>query len=143
MSRVEVRLTGPGTTRVDHPDTGATLETASAPELGGPGGSFSSTDLVAAALGSCIASSLQPVAAREGLADSDLAIEVIKTLATGPRRIGRLDVRVTVARPLTDPQRRKLLATARSCAVHRSLGSSVDVEIALRDSGAGEGRGRR
>lgn len=131
MSETEIQLTGHGRCLVRHVESGQTVELASPPEYGGRGGSFSSTDLVAAALGSCVATSLQVVATREGIPDSEISVRVFKTLSERPRRIGSLQVVITVARPVSVAQRRKFLAVAKTCPVHRSLNTDVSLEFIL------------
>ena len=65
MSTIQIRLSGPGSCRVAHVPSSAEIPTESPPEYGGRGGSFSATDLVAAGLGACTATSVQGVLARE------------------------------------------------------------------------------
>lgn len=134
MSTIEVRLEGTGRCEVRHRESGAMLHTEAPPEYGGGGRSFSATDLVAAGLGACVATTLQAVAGREDLAAESFTVEVSKQLARQPRRISRLEVHISCAQPLTDQQRRKLLAAARTCPVHRSLDSDVEVVIKLTSS---------
>ena len=116
-----VELTSPTTTRIAHTHSRAVLETAMAPEYGGPGGAFSSTDLVAAALGSCIATNLGPLAERHGVPLDSIKLAVSKQLTPPPKRIGRLEVTVQVKSPLSAELRARFETAAASCTVHRSL----------------------
>ena len=116
-----VELTGPTTTRIVHTHSSAVLETAMAAEYGGPGGAFSSTDLVAAALGSCIATNLGPLAERHGIPLDRIKLAVRKQLTPPPKRIGRLEVTVQVNTPLSTELRGRFESAAASCTVHRSL----------------------
>ena len=121
MADLIVELTGPTTTRIAHTHSSAVLETAMAPEYGGTGGAFSSTDLVAAALGSCIATNLGPLAERHGIPLGALRLAVHKHLTPPPKRIGRLEVTVQVTAALTAELRARFENAAASCTVHRSL----------------------
>ena len=121
MADLIVELTGPTTTRIAHAHSSAVLETAMAVEYGGTGGAFSSTDLVAAALGSCIATNLGPLAERHGIPLDAIRLAVRKQLTPPPKRIGRLEVTVRISTPLTADQRARFESAAASCTVHRSL----------------------
>ena len=131
MTDIQVHLTGHGTRLATHGPSSVAIETRVPTELGGPGGTFSCTDLVATGLATCIATSVQALASREGVADSEIAVRVSKRLSERPRRIAALSVQITIERALTDRQREKILRVARTCPVHRSLSPDVDVEIEL------------
>lgn len=131
MTTVRIELLDTTRCRAVHEATGSVLETDAAPEFGGGGTTFSSTDLLAAALGTCIGSSIAPIAAREAIPLDKVTIEVGKQLERHPNRIVRLRVDIRFALPLTDSQLRKLRNAAHTCVVHRSLADSVDVEIEL------------
>jgi putative redox protein len=112
-----------------HARSGATMNSAMAPEYGGPGGAFSSTDLLAAALGSCIATSLGSVAERHGIPLDSLQLVVRKELGHQPRRVTRLAVDVLCDRPLNSDLIARLERAAESCTVSRSLHPDLDVPI--------------
>jgi putative redox protein len=121
VSDLTVELTSATTTRIAHAHSSAVLETAMAPEYGGTGGAFSSTDLVAAALGSCIATNLGPLADRHGIPLNAITLTVKKHLTPPPKRIARLGVTVRVTAPVADDLRDRFERAAESCTVHRSL----------------------
>ncbi len=121
---------------VEHLPSGARLEVRTAPEYGGPGGAFSATDLLAAALGSCIATSLAPVASRHGIAPESLSLLVVKELRNAPKRVGRIAIIVRLPRAVEPLLLRKLERAAASCPVHRSLSGEVTVEVRF-EAGAG------
>lgn len=126
---VTVELLDTARCRVTHRESGRGLETAVAPEFRGPGGRFSSTDLVAAALGSCIGSSIAPVAARHGLPMDAVRIDVDKQLAVSPRRINALTVHVRLGQAIGDDLQVRLERAAATCPVKASLDPMVHVEI--------------
>jgi putative redox protein len=121
LTEIVVELTGAATTRITHGPSGTVLESAIAQEYGGPGGAFSSTDLVAAALGSCIATNLGPVAERHGIDFGRFELRVTKQLSAQPKRITRLAVRIRVTGAVPADLRQRFQAAAHSCTVHRSL----------------------
>jgi putative redox protein len=129
LSDLIVELTSPTCTRITHAHSSAVLLTAMAPEYGGTGGAFSSTDLVAAALGSCIATNLGPLAERHGIPLGAIRLTVRKQLTPPPKRIGRLEVTVQVNTPLSAELRTRFESAAASCTVHRSLHPDLVCEL--------------
>jgi uncharacterized OsmC-like protein len=121
LSDLVIHLTGVASTRIMRAGTGDWLHCAMAPEYGGPGGAFSSTDLLAAALGSCIATNLAPVADRHGVPLDALIVRVRKELGQQPRRVTRLDVEIQSDRWLSPDLVARLRRAAASCTVSRSL----------------------
>ena len=129
MSRVHVQIEEIGRCQARHEESGATLVTEISPAYGGSGQRFSSTDLVAAALGTCIGSSIDRVADRAGLPLSALSIEVEKSLSSAPRRIARLAVTVRIAAPVDPATLTKLERASHACVVHRSLHPETEVSV--------------
>ena len=92
----------------------------------GKGESFSPTDLVATALGTCIATTMAIVAERHEVELKGTTVEVSKEMADAPRRIGRLTTKVHIPLPPDHPQRELLEKTALGCPVHRSLAAEME-----------------
>ena len=121
---VQINLTYDGGLRTSavHGPSGAQLTTDAPVDNHGRGEAFSPTDLVAAALGSCMATVMGIVAARKGIILEGMKISVGKTMsATPPRRIAQLDVLIQMPLPADHPDRALLEATAHACPVHQSL----------------------
>ena len=119
-------------TLIRHATAGAEIRTDVSPEYGGSGQAFSSTDLVAAGLGSCIATNLSKMLPRHGLPLESMQISVGKRLTTAPpKRIAALTVIIDLDRPVEEGVRARLLRAAHLCAVHRSLHPEVEVSIEL------------
>ena len=96
----------------------------------GRGESFSPTDLVATALGTCVATIMGIVAERNELDLSGMRIHVTKKMVADPvRRIGRLAVTVSGPSSISEKDRRRLESAARHCPVHKSLHPDVDAPI--------------
>lgn len=131
MSTIEIGLAGGGTCDVRHRESGARMQTSKAPEYGGRGDGFSSTDLLAAALGSCIASNLEPVALRHGVPLDAIRLTVYKRLGTMPKRIVALTVRIEIDAGLDRAVYTRLERAAHQCVVHRSLSKDVEMTIEL------------
>lgn len=104
-----------------HTPSGASQRTAAPVDNKGDGSSFSPTDLVAAALGSCAVTTMAIVAEREGIPFDSAAFVVEKHMRSGPRRIERLPLRIRMPGGLSEDQRGILENAARTCPVERSL----------------------
>lgn len=123
-----------GSCSVLHQQSGATLITDSPPEYGGRGKSFSATDLMAAALGVCIATNIDAVAVKYEIPLEAVEIKVQKTLSKSPKRIASLSVQIFINVPLPLEVLRRLQNAAKNCAVHRSLHPELKVEISFVDT---------
>lgn len=131
-SIVEIRPMGGGDCVVRHAPSGAEMHTSRSPVYGGRGSSFSSTDLLAAALGSCIATDLEPVAERHGVTPESIIVRVTKALTVRPKKLRSLEVEVEVSGTVADGVLVRLERAAQHCLVHRSLHGDIDVRITIR-----------
>ncbi len=100
----------------------------------GRGESFSPTDLVATALGSCEMTLMGIVAKRNNLDLEGTRVHVLKEMVQQPvRRIGalRVTVRVPAAKvaALSEVDRGKLEQAALHCPVHKSIHPDIDAPI--------------
>jgi len=123
------RYTGKLGTELVHGPSGTVLRTAAPADNQGDGSSFSPTDLVAAALASCIVTTMAIVAEREGISFADVTFRVEKHMIPQPRRIGAVPVVVHMPAGLTPEQRQKLERVAHTCPVHRTLLEDVDKTV--------------
>lgn len=112
-----------------HGPSGTRLTTEAPADNGGRGESFSPTDLVATALGSCMMTLMALVADREKIDLRGATVRVQKHMSADPRRIGRLPVAFRLPRALTEEQRTKLENAARACPVHKSLHPDIDAPV--------------
>jgi len=99
---------------------------------GGRGEAFSPTDLVATALGTCMATVMGLIAAQNGLDINGLQIQVRKDMAADPvRRIGTLTARLVFPAgcKLSASDRAELEAAAKTCPVRQSLHPNVQVPV--------------
>lgn len=113
-----------------HGPSGNICETDAPVDNNGRGETFSPTDLVATALGSCMATIMGIVAARKEIDLTGMKITVAKHMSTElPRRIAKLDVRIEVPLAGTHPDRKLLENAALTCPVHQSLHPEIEVPI--------------
>ena len=109
-----------------HEPSGALIRTAAPVDNQGDGSSFSPTDLAAAALGSCMITTMAVVAAREGIPFERGSFSLEKHMRSGPRRIDRIPVRIHLPASLKEDQRRRMEEAALGCPVHLSLLEAID-----------------
>jgi putative redox protein len=115
-----------------HRPSSKTLITDAPTDNGGNGASFSPTDLVATALGSCVLTILGLVSERHDLDLSGCHVTVTKEMIQRPvRRIGglRTVVQIPADRIIESAMRERLEAAARKCPVHQSLHPEIDAPI--------------
>jgi len=134
--RIDVRYEGGLRTRAVHGPSGTELITDAPVDNRGQGRSFSPTDLLGTAVGTCILT-LMGIAAQDrgfDLAGATASVEK-HMLATPRRRIGRLVVDIAVPQDPGPEGRRVLEAAARGCPVSASLAPDVAVELTFRWGG--------
>lgn len=131
MSRLQIELLGKGDTAITHVESGARIRSSKSPAFGGSGAAFSSTDLLAAALGSCIATNIEPVAERHGVRLDRIRLTVDKQLSASPKRLEAMAVAVTVSGDTVPDVLLRFERAADLCLVHRSLAPHVRVDIRI------------
>lgn len=117
------RDTGPLRFAVDLPG-GRTIVTDEPPELGGEDTAPTPQQLVAAALASCVATTIQMYAQRKGWELDGVRVDVEYDLDPRPRRA---TVRLHLPGGLSEAQRERLHEVAARCPVSRALAEGVAV----------------
>lgn len=112
-------------TVLQHGPSGMELRTAAPVDNQGDGSSFSPTDLVAAALGGCMLTTIAIVAERSGIDISGAHFVLEKHMRSDPRRIDCIPIRVHLPVALGRDDRTKLERAALGCPVHASLHPDV------------------
>jgi putative redox protein len=128
---VQIDIEYQGDLRCDavHQPSGTHLKTDAPKDNMGKGESFSPTDLVATALGSCMMT-LMGIAARSLNVDlKGTRITVQKEMVANPRKIGKLAVKIVIPAKVTDEQKQKLEQAALTCPVHHSLHPDVQKPV--------------
>jgi putative redox protein len=115
--------------RLVHGPSGEVLITEAPKDNGGEGKSFSPTDLVAAAFGACVITTIAIVAERSGISVQGMRMSVEKHMRQEPRRVGSMPLIVHLPAALSEQDRRKLEAAGRACPVHKTLHPEVEAEI--------------
>jgi uncharacterized OsmC-like protein len=113
-------------TQAKHLQSGNTIITDAPLDNNGKGEAFSPTDLVCAALGSCMVTIMGIVAEREGVALEGLSWEITKIMQASPRKIEEVIVDFTWSNPVEDQSfLQKLKNAARTCPVALSLDPAI------------------
>ena len=130
MVRLESIYEGGLRCRAAHGPSGTTLVTDAPADNHGKGESFSPTDLVATALGTCMMTIMGIVAERHGIDLVGMKAETVKEMTQSPpRRIASLRTRLTIPLPADHPQRAALEQAAHTCPVHKSLHPDIDAGV--------------
>src|SRR5438067_8758616 len=122
MVNVSIKYTGDLHCDAVHGPSHAKISTDAPTDNKGKGESFSPTDLVATALGTCMSTILAMAAREHGLDVKGMTVSVSKEMSKGaPRRIVALPSEVHIPLPANTPQRALLETAALNFPVHNGL----------------------
>ena len=109
-------------TEVTHLRSGNRIITDAPPDNNGKGEAFSPTDLTCASLNSCMMTLMGMLAEREGINLEGLKSEIVKVMASNPRKIAEIHISFYHKNlDATDLQKEKLKRAALTCPVALSL----------------------
>lgn len=133
MVRIEMKYEGGLRCYAVHGPSGSAITTDAPVDNHGRGESFSPTDLVATALGTCMATIMGIVADRHrwDIAGTTISVEKGMT-AELPRRIAKLTVRCQGPGGLDEAATRALEAAAHGCPVRLSLLPAIEIPVEFR-----------
>lgn len=132
MVEINVEYQGGLRSTALHGPSGCELTTDAPKDNHGQGESFSPTDLVATALGTCVATIMGIYAQRHDIDLKGMKIHVEKHMSEdAPRRIVRLPVTIQVPIQLEDRHRKAIETAAGHCPVHQSLRADIDAPLAF------------
>jgi putative redox protein len=117
-------------TEVTHLKSGNKIITDAPLDNNGKGEAFSPTDLTSASLSSCMMTLMGMLAEREGIDLTGLRSEIVKVMASNPRKIA--EVQITFTHPAlqaTDVQKEKLRRAAMTCPVALSVSEALKQTI--------------
>ena len=130
MVKIDVNYEGELHCKATHGPSGTELFTDAPKDNQGRGESFSPTDLVATALGSCMLTVMGILARTLNINIDGSTARVEKEMsATAPRRIKRLTVNIHVPHALSQEDREKFERAAHTCPVHKSLHPEIEVPL--------------
>jgi uncharacterized OsmC-like protein len=127
MVSISIKYDGDLHTSATHGPSDAQLATDAPTDNLGKGEAFSPTDLVATALGTCMATTMGMRAQEQKVDLRGMTISVQKEMSHDPpRRIVGLPSEVHIPLPPDCPQRELLEQTALNCPVHKSLPPEIN-----------------
>jgi putative redox protein len=130
MVEISIEYLGQLRCQATHGPSGTKVVTDAPVDNMGRGESFSPTDLVATALGTCMLTIMGIVAQRDGIDLAGTRVKVTKEMVVAPvRRIGRLTVAFHVPARLSEADQSKLQKAALACPVHKSLHPEVEIPV--------------
>ena len=133
MVQIDIHYDGELRCSAVHGPSKETLSTDAPKDNEGKGESFSPTDLVATALGTCIATTMGIYARRKEIALEGLSITVKKVMSKdAPRRIVCLETQIVMPMESTHSEARILERVAHTCPVHQSLAAEMEKPITFR-----------
>ena len=112
-----------------HEPSGAKIATDAPKDNNGRGALFSPTDLVGAALGSCMLTVMAIAAERDGVSLNGSRVNVEKEMSATPRKIAKLNVVLHMPQNLPTDYRRKLEDIAHNCPVKLSLNPDLQIPV--------------
>ena len=137
MVKIQFQYEGDLRCAAVHTPSGVRLMTDAPVDNQGRGESFSPTDLVATALGSCMLITMGIVARRHDWKLDGATAEVVKNMVSDPvRRIGELTVVLRIPGAFDERARTTLERAAYTCPVHRSLHPDVAIPVRIEWTGA-------
>lgn len=121
MATVETVYLGDLRTEATHLQSGEKIITDAPTDNHGKGEYFSPTDLVAAALGSCMLTIMGLAAKTHGIDIDGTKLSITKVMTAEPRRIGEIIIDVTLPSDYSDKEKKILERAAATCPVAHSL----------------------
>ena len=113
-----------------HTPSGTDLNTDAPKDNQGRGKSFSPTDLVATALGTCMLTVMGIMARTLNIDIAGSTATVEKEMTTAPpRMIKSLNVKIHVPHSISPENKQKLERAAHTCPVHQTLHGNVQMPI--------------
>jgi putative redox protein len=130
MVQIDSKYEGQLRCSATHGPSGTSMQTDAPKDNMGKGETFSPTDLVATALGTCMLTTMGIVAQRNNIVMTGASVTVTKEMVSQPsRRIGGLGVTITVPGTFSDDDRRRLENAALTCPVKKSLHPDVQIPV--------------
>ena len=131
LVRIDIDYQGDLHCSAVHGPSGRTLETDAPVDNHGRGESFSPTDLLATALGTCMSTVMGILARERGYDLEGMTVRVIKLMTPPPRRVAKLEVTLDIpaerAEKIDATGRADLERRANECPVRLSILPAIDV----------------
>lgn len=114
--------------KIIHGPSQSQIETDAPKDNHGRGENFSPTDLLGAALGSCMLTVMAIWGEQNGLDFSKCSFEVAKEMTSNPRRVASLPISLKLPSAANAEQQEKLQELAHNCPVKLSLNPEIKIQ---------------
>lgn len=131
MSKYTVKYGDKGRCRIVHQLNKTEIVTDLPPEYGGAGRSYSSTDLVTAAVGSCYFSTIEDMLQRNHYDLDEVTLEVAKHLSHQPKQLKAIDMQLNLPKQPSEKLYKQLGKAINLCPVKRSLSKGITVSVII------------
>lgn len=131
MVNITSKYTGKKHCEAQHGPSGAILETDAPKDNQGLGETFSPTDLMATALGTCILTTVAIFAEKENVSIEGAEATTEKVMTPPPRKIASLKTVVKFPKSIPEEFKQKIPAIAETCPVKRSLHPDVQALVEI------------
>lgn len=132
MVRIQAIYSGAKRCKAQHEPSQSFLETDAPKDNQGLGESFSPTDLLATALGTCILTTIAIVAERDGISVVNSRMSVEKEMSAAPRKVASLKTIIELPKSIPEDYRLKIETSGNNCPVRVSLHPDVNIPIEYR-----------
>lgn len=130
MTTVKTIYQGELRTEAVHVASGVKITTDAPVDNQGKGESFSPTDLLAASLGSCMLTIMGIAARTHGFNIDGTQVEILKKMASDPRRVSGIEVKFDFPEINYDSRVRKIIEKAAlTCPVALSLHPDIEQKV--------------
>ena len=130
MSDFKIEYKGDLSTEIIHIESGSKISTDAPKDNNGLGRTFSPTDLVASAVGSCMLTIIGIAAKTNDIVIEKMSAEVSKTMSKNlPRRISEIIVLISIFGTFDSKSRTIIERSAKHCPVHKSVNLNIQINF--------------
>lgn len=116
---------------MQHEKSAVTIKTDAPTDNNGKGESFSPTDLLAAALGSCMLTIIGIKANSKNISIGSPSYSIKKIMAADPRRVSRIEIKINFEEDIKEQDRVYLEKEALNCPVALSLSNQLKQDVSF------------
>lgn len=127
-----ITYTGNLRCQAEHIQSGSVLESDAPTDNRGKGEKFSPTDLLCVSLTTCMLTTMALKANDLEVNLQDAKADVTKHMLSDPRRIGKIEVSVTLPAGANERDKKVLESTGNNCPVVKSLHPAIELVIDYR-----------
>ena len=127
-----ITYTGNLRCRAEHIRSGTVIESDAPTDNRGKGEKFSPTDLVCVSLATCMLTTMAMKANDLEVSIDGASADATKHMLSEPRRIGKIEVKVTLPAGANERDRKVLENTGNNCPVVKSLHPAIELVIDYR-----------